>query len=147
MKHFDEKYFVYFPSFFKGKDYGLEAFIGIDVMCDGLPRSFNIIFTKSDQLEEIKKEAAYDWGVVKNLSLPDHIKLAVLTIDEKVNGEEPSEPRFKLEFKNGLTGWKFSKEKELITVFVPGEDLPDIKKIFFYPSGTFSEIDKEKIKI
>jgi hypothetical protein len=147
MKHLDEKYFVPFPSFFKGKDYGIETFIGIDVFCDNLPRSFNIIFTKSDQLEEIKKEAAYDWGVVQNLTLSEHIKLAVFKIHEKVNGEEPSKPRFKLEFKNGSEDWDFSEETETIIISIPGQDLPDISKIFFYPSGTFDEIDRMKIKV
>lgn len=145
MKHFDEKYFVPFPSFFKGKNYGIEGFMGIDLFCDDLLRSFNIFFTKSDQLEDIKKEAAHDWSVVQNLSLPEHIKLAVLKIHEKVNSEEPSKPRFKLEFKNGPEGWEFSKETETIIISVPGQDLPDVSKIFFYPSGAFDEIDQMRI--
>lgn len=147
MKHLDEKYFVPFPSFFERKKYGIETFMGIQVICDGLPRAININFTKSDKLEDIKKEAAYDWGVVQGLTLPEHIKLAVLKIHEKVNGEEPSEPRLKLEFKNGPEGWEFSEEKEIITIFFPGENLPDTNKIFFYPSGTFDKIDQMKIKI
>lgn len=147
MKHLDEKYFVPFPSFFKRKDYGIETFMGIDVFCDNLPRAFNINFTKSDQLEEIKKEAAHDWSVVQNLSLPEDIKLAVFKIHEKLNGEEPSKARFKLEFKNGPEGWEFSEETETIIISIPGQDLPDVSKIFFYPSGTFDEIDQMKIKV
>jgi hypothetical protein len=134
VKNLDEKYFVPFPSFFKDKEYGTEVYLGPVFSYKGFPRVVNIIFTASDDLEEIKKILKEDFENTQNLPLSDHVKLAYRKQYEKTHYGEPSKPTFRLKFEKGQEGFDFSEEDVTLTVYVDFEELPSTEKIFFFAS-------------
>ncbi len=132
MLHLDHKYFVPFPEFFLDRNYDSEVYLGIDFTYQNAPTSVNIIFTRSDNLEEIKEAAGNDYEETKDMNLPGDVKLAIVKAYDKLNNTKPSEPKFKLEFQRGNEGYHFSEENTTLTIFVDSNRLPNPEKAFFY---------------
>ena len=134
MARLDSKFFVPFPEFFRNKHYDLETYMGINFEHKNMPVSVNIIFTRSENLEEIKKAAKKDFEESADMNLPWNIKSAIQKNYERLCNAEPKEPTVKIEFKEGKESWSFDKETETLALFVESDILPDTKKGFFYPA-------------
>ncbi|MEI6528942.1 MAG: hypothetical protein WCN88_00865 [Candidatus Falkowbacteria bacterium] len=144
--HGDDKYLVPFPEFFQGHELDIEVYLSIKLEYQGWPIVLNIIFTKSEDLEEIKFMAKKYWEEVQSLDLPNDLKLAVKKVSEKLNNEMPIKPRILLKFKQGPTGYRFNEDKEIVTIFIDKETLPQPEKIIFFPSDFFNDFNRLTIK-
>lgn len=146
MYHGDDKYLVPFPEFFLGHELDIEVYLQVQLEYQDWPIVLNIIFTKSEDLEEIKVKAKKYWEEVQTLDLPMDLKLAVKKVSDKLNNEVPAEPRIKLEFKQGLIGYEFNEDKEIVTIFIENDILPQPEKVIFFPSDFFHDFNRLTIK-
>jgi hypothetical protein len=143
MKHLDDKYFVFIPDYFEDKSWDMEVYTSMSIdECFGFSKGINIIFVKSDNLEEIKKVAVADLEVIKKLDLSPDVKLTVAKIVDKLQNNEPAEPEFNIKFKHGNEYCKLSDDKKDLIVYIPNIKIKEPKKVFYYPSEVFSEAKK-----
>lgn len=132
-------YFVFFPEFFEGKedDIGILVYLGINSKYQNIPNSVNIIFTRSNRLEEIKNKMREDWEFAQNMHLEhredERIKFVIQKFNKKLQNMLPQKPIFELKFKKGHRGFFFSKEENMLMVFYSKKKLPSTENVFFYP--------------
>ncbi|HBA36857.1 TPA: hypothetical protein DCZ15_03205 [Candidatus Falkowbacteria bacterium] len=142
MKHLDDKYFVFIPDYFEDKSWDMEVYTSMSIDENFGFKGINIIFVKSDNIEEIKKTAIADLEAIQNLNLSPDIKFTIAKIVDKLQNDKPIEPEFNIKFKHGDERCELSDDKKDLIVYIPNLKITEPKKVFYYPSEVFSQIKK-----
>lgn len=142
MKDRDDKFFIPFPEYFANSQMKTHVYAVADFFFDEWPLTATIIFTKSDNFDDIKKAIEEDCKKSEKSRLCLAAKAVIQHYYQKIIQCQPEEPGYKLQFMKGARGrYRFDESNKTLTLCMDSDIFPNPSKAFYFKAGVYEHCD------